>query len=302
MINVIKRNGKKVEFDKKYITTAITKAIVDVKRQKKQSGEINHRDLKFAANISKKIESYLLQKNITTINIEEIQDMVEKEIIKSEQKDVGISYIKYRQIKSEKRHQAEKLDIDIKGIVDMTNDKVRENANKDANVWSTKRDLLAGIVVKDYSLRKILPLEISQAHEQGIIHWHDMDYSPFFSMQNCMLIDFKDMLENGFVMGNADIEKPRGINTATALVSQIVANVSSNIYGGTTFNRADEVLEPYAKMTYNKHLKTATKYIKNKKDRKQYVEDLTKKSIYDAMQSLEYELNTLYNSNGQLAA
>ena len=298
MLKVIKRDGRKVDFDKSYISTAISKAIADVKRNSKELGQINQEDLNFAVDIANKIESSLVKNNIDQIHIEDIQDMVERKLMNSKRKDVAISYIRYRQYKAEKRYQAEQLDMKIQGLIDMTSDRVRENANKDANVWATKRDILAGIVARDYAIRKILPQEISKAHEEGIIHWHDMDYSPFFNMYNCMLIDFKGMLENGFVMGNADIEPPKGINTATALVSQIVANVSSNIYGGTSFNRADEVLEPYAKLTYEKHLKEAKKFVVEQ-EQENYAKDQTIKSIYDSIQSLEYELNTLYSSNGQ---
>jgi ribonucleoside-triphosphate reductase len=176
---------------------------------------------------------------------------------------------------------------------------VQENANKNESVFSTQRDLLAGVIARDYSLRNIIPKRLSEAHNKGEIHIHDLDYSPFFPMNNCMLIDFKGMFEKGFTIGNADIEQPRSITTAVALISQIVANVSSNIYGGTSFHRADEVLEPYAKMSYEKHLKDAKEWIVGEEKQKAFAKKKTKKDIYDAMQSLEYEMNTLYNSNGQ---
>ena len=101
----------------------------------------------------------------------------------------------------------------------------------------TQRDLLAGIVAKHYARQHLLPRDVVQAHERGDIHYHDLDYSPFFPMFNCMLIDLKGMLTQGFKMGNAEIEPPKSISTATAVTAQIIAQVASHIYGGTTINR-----------------------------------------------------------------
>ena len=186
----------------------------------------------------------------------------------------------------------------IRELQEMNPTVANENANKNAEVFNTKRDLLAGVVSKEYALTHLLPHDIAYAHQEGIIHFHDLDYFPMIPYFNCMLIDFEGMLKNGFRMGTAPIESPKSINTAAALVGQIVANVSSNMYGGTSFNRADEVLEPYAKLTYEKWLATGKEYMSND-DAEVFALSMTKKSIYDAMQSLEYELNTLYNSNGQ---
>jgi ribonucleoside-triphosphate reductase len=191
------------------------------------------------------------------------------------------------------------LDDKIRDLINMDEYVANENANKDEKVFNTQRDLLAGVAARDYALRHILPKEFADAHNQGIIHFHDLDYSPFFSMYNCMLIDFKGMLENGFSIGNADVEQPRSIKTATALVAQIVANVSSNIYGGTSFNRADEVLEPYAKTSFRKYLETAKEWLSSPAEQERYAYSMTEKEIYDSMQSLEYEINTLFSSNGQ---
>lgn len=187
----------------------------------------------------------------------------------------------------------------IEELTNMNPSVVNENANKNAEVFNTKRDLLAGIVSKNYALNKLLPKEIAEAHLEGIIHFHDLDYFPMIPYFNCMLIDFKGMLEKGFRIGGANIESPKSINTATALVAQIVANVSSNIYGGTSFNRADEVLAPYAKLTFKKWEKVGIKYFTKGSQVHKFAKEMTIKSIYDAMQSLEYELNTLYNANGQ---
>lgn len=187
----------------------------------------------------------------------------------------------------------------IEELINEDKSVTNENGNKDSKVFNTKRDLLAGIVAKNYALENILPKHIAESHIKGEIHFHDLDYNPFFNMYNCMLIDYEGMLKNGFTIGNADVERPKSIATATALMAQIVANVSSNIYGGTTFSRVDEVLEPYAKISYLKHLKEAEKWIEDREKQEEYAKHMTSVEIHDSMQSLEYEINTLFNSNGQ---
>lgn len=187
----------------------------------------------------------------------------------------------------------------IKELQDMNPMVINENGNKNGEVFNTKRDLLAGVVSKEFALEKILPKDIADAHKEGIIHFHDLDYFPMIPYYNCMLIDFKGMLNNGFKIGAANVCPPKSINTATALVAQIVANVSSNIYGGTSFNRADEVLAPFAEKSYQKWVLTGREFIKDAEELEAFARQMTIKSIYDAMQSLEYEMNTLYSSNGQ---
>ncbi|GAM60131.1 ribonucleotide reductase [Vibrio ishigakensis] len=176
-------------------------------------------------------------------------------------------------------------------------DLLNENANKDGKVIPTQRDLLAGIVAKHYAKTHILPRDIVQAHEQGDIHYHDLDYAPFFPMFNCMLIDLKGMLTHGFKMGNAEIDTPKSISTATAVTAQIIAQVASHIYGGTTINRIDEVLEPYVMCSYEKHLEVAREW--DIHDPEAFARARTEKECYDAFQSLEYEVNTLHTANGQ---
>ncbi len=174
---------------------------------------------------------------------------------------------------------------------------VNENANKDSDVFNTQRDLTAGIVGKSIGLQ-MLPKHVANAHQKGDIHYHDLDYSPYTPMTNCCLIDFKGMLENGFKIGNAEVESPKSIQTATAQISQIIANVASSQYGGCSADRIDEVLAPYAEKNYQKHLKDAEEWVLPEK-REDYAWKKTQKDIYDAMQSLEYEINTLFTSNGQ---
>lgn len=174
---------------------------------------------------------------------------------------------------------------------------VHENANKDSNIFSTRRDLTAGMVGKSIGLT-MMPETVAKGHLRGDIHFHDLDYSPLTSMTNCCLIDFKGMLSNGFQIGNAEVEPPRSIQTATAQMSQIIANVASSQYGGCSSDRTDEVLAPFAELNYKKHLDEAQKWV-SQDQREQFAKEKTKKDIYDAMQALEYEVNTLFSSNGQ---
>lgn len=178
------------------------------------------------------------------------------------------------------------------------NDKLllNENANKDSKTFSSRRDLISGQVSKAKGLQ-MLPEEVAKAHINGDIHFHDLDYSPFTNYTNCCLIDIKHMQDNGFKMGNAEIEKPKSIQTAVAQIAQVIANVSSSQYGGTSVDNIDKVLAEYAQMNYDKHLKDAITW--DIPDKENYAIKKTEKDIYDSIQSLEYEVNTLYTSNGQ---
>ncbi len=175
---------------------------------------------------------------------------------------------------------------------------VHENANKDSNVFNTQRDLTAGTVGKTLGLR-MMPKHVAKAHLRGDIHYHDLDYTPWSPMTNCCLIDFKEMLTNGFKIGNAEVESPHSIQTATAQMSQIIANVASSQYGGCSADRIDEVLEPFAMKNYEKHLAESKEYIEDPAKQEEFAKKRTKKDIYDAMQALEYEINTLFSSQGQ---
>lgn len=175
---------------------------------------------------------------------------------------------------------------------------VNENANKDSDVFSTQRDLTAGTVGKTVGLT-MMPEHIAKAHFRGDIHWHDLDYTPLSPMSNCCLIDFKEMLTNGFKIGNAYMESPNSIGVATSQVAQIITNVASSQYGGCSFDRADQVLAPFAQKNYKKHLKDARDLIDDEEKAEAFAKKRTKKDIYDAMQSLEYEINTMFSSQGQ---
>ncbi|WP_338211366.1 anaerobic ribonucleoside-triphosphate reductase [Lactiplantibacillus paraxiangfangensis] len=176
-------------------------------------------------------------------------------------------------------------------------DVVHENANKDSTVFNTQRDLEAGAASRALGL-KMLPDIVAKAHLRGDLHWHDLDYSPVTPETNCCLIDFDGMFKNGYKIGNAEVASPRSIQTATAQMAQIIANVASLQYGGCSANRVDQLLAPYAEINFQKHMKDAEKWVAEDQ-RNAYAKTKTKKDIYDAMQALEYEINTLYSSQGQ---
>ena len=207
-------------------------------------------------------------------------------------------YINYRTRRDFERSKATDINFTINKLMNKDQTVVNENANKDSNVFNTQRDLTAGIVGKSIGL-KMLPLMWRTPIKKGDIHYHDLDYHPYTPMTNCCLIDFKGMLNNGFKIGNAEVESPKSIQTATAQISQIIANVASSQYGGCSADRTDELLAPFAELNYQKHLQDAREWIDGEDRQEAYAKNKTRKDIYDAMQSLEYEINTLFTSNGQ---
>ncbi|GAA0340867.1 anaerobic ribonucleoside-triphosphate reductase [Morganella psychrotolerans] len=283
---VIKRDGCQVNFDESRIRDAIKKAA--------EAAQINDND--YCSQVASHVTS--LMKNRENVDIREIQDAVENQLMSGDYKELARTYIEYRHDRDVERELRGRLNNEIRGLVEQSDMSIlNENANKDSKVIPTQRDLLAGIVAKHYAKQHILPRDVVISHERGEIHYHDLDYAPFFPMFNCMLIDLKGMLTHGFKMGNAEIEQPKSISTATAVTAQIIAQVASHIYGGTTINRIDEILAPFVAASYNKHLKTAEEW--QIPDAKGYADSRTEKECYDAFQSLEYEVNTLHTANGQ---
>lgn len=283
---VIKRDGCKVSFDKTRISDAIKRAAIACQITDDDYCEA------VAQSVSQSLTGRL------SVDIGDIQDAVENQLMAGKHKDLARAYIEYRHDRDVAREQRGRLTQEIRGLIEQSNLSIlHENANKDSKVIPTQRDLLAGIVAKHYAKLHILPRDIVLAHERGEIHYHDLDYSPFFPMFNCMLIDLKGMLTQGFKMGNAEIEPPKSISTATAVTAQIIAQVASHIYGGTTINRIDEVLAPFVKASYDKHYRVAAEWQIG--DKEAYATARTEKECYDAFQSLEYEVNTLHTANGQ---
>ena len=190
------------------------------------------------------------------------------------------------------------LEAELQGLITKDPAIVNENANKDSNTFSTMRDLTAGVVSKSYALQHLLPKRVAQAHKNGDIHFHDLDYHPFQPLTNCCLIDATSMLQHGFEIGNANVTTPKSIQTASAQLVQIIANVSSSQYGGCTVDRVDELLSTYARHNEAHHRKVAETFVRADAI-EDYVDQQVTKDVNDAIESLEYEINTLYTSNGQ---
>ena len=289
-IYVEKRDGRRVAFDADKIYKALVKASQEVTTmtpllEAKLEG------------ITNKIVAEVISRFPAGVKIYEIQNIVEHELLNANEYAIAESYITYRTQRDFARSKATDINFTIGKLLNKDQAVVNENANKDSDVFNTQRDLTAGIVGKSIGLQ-MLPPHVANAHQKGDIHYHDLDYSPYTPMTNCCLIDFKGMLANGFKIGNAEVESPKSIQTATAQISQIIANVASSQYGGCSADRIDEVLAPYAEKNYEKHLKDAREWVLPEKQ-EEFAWTKTKKDIYDAMQSLEYEINTLFTSNGQ---
>lgn len=291
-IKVVKRDGRLVTFYDQKIYDALIKAeqkihdqITPLTHQKVQS---------IVADVNREIA----ERFTNNVKIYEIQNIVEHTLLSNNEYALAEEYIHYRTQRDFERSKATDINVSIGKLINKDQTVVNENANKDSDVFNTQRDLTAGIVGKSIGL-KMLPSHVANAHQKGDIHYHDLDYHPYTPMTNCCLIDFKGMLNNGFKIGNADVESPKSIQTATAQISQIIANVASSQYGGCSADRIDELLAPFAERNYEKHLADAQEWIEGEERQKAFARKKTKKDIFDAMQSLEYEINTLFTSNGQ---
>jgi ribonucleoside-triphosphate reductase len=287
---VIKRDGRHMIFESDKIYDALMKAAANVTTitplvETKVEGLVD----KIVAEIHDRFKD--------NVKIYEIQNIVEHVLLNANEYALAEEYINYRTKRDFSRSQATDINFTINKLVNKDQTVVNENANKDSDVFNTQRDLTAGIVGKSIGL-KMLPPHVANAHQKGDIHYHDLDYHPYTPMTNCCLIDFKGMLADGFKIGNAEVVSPKSIQTATAQMSQIIANVASSQYGGCSANRVDELLAPYARLNFDKHMADAVEWVAPDKW-EDYAYAKTKKDIYDAMQSLEYEINTLFTSNGQ---
>ena len=291
-MKIIKRDGRLVDFDDQKIYDAL----VNAKRQ--ISGKLSPLDHQLILTIVEKVDLEIAQRFVDNIKIYEIQNIVEHTLLESGEYALAEHYISYRTRRDFERSKATDINFTIEKLMNKDQQVVNENANKDSDVFNTQRDLTAGIVGKSIGL-KMLPPHVSNAHQKGDIHYHDLDYHPYSPMTNCCLIDFQGMLNNGFKIGNAEVESPKSIQTATAQISQIIANVASSQYGGCSADRIDELLAPFAKLNYEKQLLDAKEWIDGEERQQAYARQQTQKNIYDAMQSLEYEINTLFTSNGQ---
>lgn len=291
-IKIIKRDGRHVDFDEQKINEALVKA------EKKVHGSLSPLAYERIQTIVDLVVTEINSRFVENVKIYEVQNIVEHILLEKNEYELAEEYINYRTRRDFERSKATDINFSIEKLINKDQTVVNENANKDSNVFNTQRDLTAGIVGKSIGL-KMLPPHIANAHQKGDIHYHDLDYHPYTPMTNCCLIDFKGMLHNGFKIGNAEVESPKSIQTATAQISQIIANVASSQYGGCSADRTDELLAPFAELNYQKHLKDAKEWVETTERQEAYAKSKTKKDIFDAMQSLEYEINTLFTSNGQ---
>ena len=295
-MTVRKRDGRTLAFNDARISAALRRAFVEVYGLLAPVHE--HTLAELVSRIDAEIAERFGSAGTGEVRIYEIQNVVEHVLLDSREYEVAKAYIDYRVQRDLARSKATDINHSIGRLRDKESAVVNENANKDSNVFNTQRDLTAGAVGKAIGMQ-MLPAHVANAHAKGDIHYHDLDYHPYAPMTNCCLIDFNTMLSQGFCIGNAQVDPPRSIQTATAQISQIIANVSSSQYGGCSVNRIDALLAPYAAKNLEKHLTEAEKWIEDPAKRREYAREKTSKDIYDAMQSLEYEINTLFTSNGQ---
>lgn len=291
-IVVIKRDGRTVAFQREKIEQAILKA------EESLNETISETRKKELAALTQDVLKEISNRFTETVQIYEIQNIIEHSLIESGESQLAQSYITYRVDRDLRRKNQLDFQWALSRLTNKDASVVNENANKDSKVFNTQRDLTAGTVAKIIGL-KMLPPHVANAHLKGDIHYHDLDYHPYMPLTNCCLIDFENMLHNGFKVGNAEVESPKSIQTATAQMAQIIANVASSQYGGCSANRVDELLAPFAELNYQKHLKDAKEWIDGEAKQTAFAMKKTEKDIYDAMQSLEYEINTLYSSQGQ---
>ena len=286
-MKVKKRNGSIVEFDKDKVVESVRKAFVEV------DGELTAS----ARQKSNAIASYIANSETDIIDVEEIQDSVEDLLMASKRKDVARKYIRYR-YQRELVRQSNTTDQSIKELIDGNSDYWNtENSNKNARIVTTQRDYLAGITSTDISRRFLLPPDIVKAHDEGIIHFHDIDYFAQKSLHNCELINLEDMLQNGTVINGVKIEKPHRLITAATIATQIITAVTSSSYGGATINLAH--LSPFIRDSYNIYY---NKYISrgmSADEATTYANEDVKKEIADAVQTFNYQVNSMTNTNGQ---
>ena len=241
-MNIIKRNGTEEVFDPKKILKALNKANEAVDDKTLQLSDLEMQSI--ALDVKNRVEH-----SISTVSVEDIQDMVENGIMRYAKFDVARKYITYRYTRSLIR-KSNSTDEQILSLLERNNEEVKqENSNKNPIINSVQRDYMAGEVSKDLTKRVLLPSDIMEAHEQGIIHFHDADYFAQH-MHNCDLVNMEDMLQNGTVISGTKIEKPHSFATACNIATQIVAQVASNQYGGQSVSLAH--LAPFVDVSRKK--------------------------------------------------
>ena len=287
-MKVTKRDGRVVEYDRNKIIIAIQKANAEVDRYNQVTEE--------------KIESIVAGiENVHADNlmVEDIQDMIEQKLMTEHKYELAKKYIIYRYTRQMVR-QANTTDDSIMSLIKNSNkDVMEENSNKNAYIASTQRDLIAGEVSKDLTRRVLLPEKIVKAHEEGILHFHDMDYY-LQSIFNCCLINIGDMLENGTVMNGKLIESPKSFQVACTVMTQIISAVASSQYGGQSVDvrHLGKYLRKSRKK-YEKHYHKKFGDTISKEVRNEFVKDRVYDELKSGVQTIQYQINTLMTTNGQ---
>ena len=288
---VIKRDGRKVNYDVNRIIVAIVKAFKEtredfIENRIQYEKDINH--------IVFYVEENLKKKKIYTV--EEIQDVVERTLMKSKYKDVAKAYIVYRNNRTLARGS-----ITDKDVMELLGNKseywTSENSNKDSKVVTVQRDYLAGITSTDIARRFLLPPEVCKAHDEGIIHQHDMDYMAQKALHNCCLCNLEDMLNFGTVINGVAIDAQKRLSTAVTVATQIITAVSSSQYGGITITLTH--LAPFVRKSYEIYYDKYKKRGFNEEDTIKWAEEDLKKEIKDSVQTFNYQINSMSTTNGQ---
>lgn len=266
---------------------AITKAFIEI-----YPDDLTAEMQEFAHKVAEEVMS----KN-SDMTVEEIQDLVVRRLMASKYKEVAKSYVEYRYL-HELIRQSNTTDKTIKELIDGDNEYWNtENSNKNPRVVTTQRDYIAGVTSTDIARRLLLPKDVVTAHDEGIIHFHDMDYFAQKSLHNCELVNLEDMLQNGTVINGVKIEKPHRLLTAATISTQIITAVTSSSYGGCTINISH--LAPFVRDSFEYYKKKYLNRGFNEADAEKYAEEDTKKEVTDAVQTFNYQVNSMTNTNGQ---
>ena len=292
-MKIIKRNGSEVDFDLNKIVVAVTKANAACEKQELTASQIQE--------IAEYVEFKTVKAN-RALSVEEIQDIVEDQIMAQGAFEVARRYVRYRYTRSLIR-KANTTDNQILSLIECNNEEVKqENSNKNPTVNSVQRDYMAGEVSKDITKRILLPQDIVEAHEAGIIHFHDSDYFAQH-MHNCDLVNLEDMLQNGTVISGTTIEKPHSFSTACNIATQIIAQVASSQYGGQSISLAH--LAPFVQISREKIRASVQKEAEafgataDQEQINKIAEERLRDEIRRGVQTIQYQVVTLLTTNGQ---
>ncbi|WP_366463046.1 anaerobic ribonucleoside-triphosphate reductase [uncultured Clostridium sp.] len=282
---IIKRDKSVENFKPEKIKNAILKAM------KFGIGNINEN---IAQEISVNIYNVFKDEK-TPPTVEQVENLVYYELVKNGFEGVAKAYEGYRAVQEFKRRK-NTTDDGIISLLNSTNEDVlKENSNKDGNIAATQRDLIAGEVSKDIARRKLLPTHIVQAHDEGILHYHDMDYA-IQNIHNCCLINLEDMFTNGTVINDKLVETPKSFSTACTVATQIMAQVSSNQYGGQSITIKH--LAPYLRVSFDKYYKNYLAKC-DKELASELAQERMMEELKSGVQTVRYQLSTLQTTNGQ---